>query len=321
MTIKPLIIFPFGGYQNNLERKNNLQKIVNICQDTVPDEPPIIIINRDTLNNKKTATNLEDIEQLNVKIKTVWSVDTCQMWLAGWGYIIDKIIQDYEHKNNIIFSELGKPEQKSILDQFRIVQIAGDLDFIENPNHFFNHIKNLIDCGNSDIYIGDFESSKKFSAKDLIDLFGTIPLLANWFPEISTWIQKISIQKPRSEFLNIKVGVMWELLKKRKFAYEQTLNMIIRSWDFKLSKPKYDIRPVSLGKIGDDKSYRKYRECLDQIERTERMLRLLWREIKEPKLDEFESFLKFIDKYDFLDQRSTAIRETARITIRSLLNS
>ena len=52
MNTKPIIIFPFGGYRNNQERKNNFKKIVNICKTTVTDQKPLIIVNRDTLNNK-----------------------------------------------------------------------------------------------------------------------------------------------------------------------------------------------------------------------------------------------------------------------------
>jgi hypothetical protein len=220
------------------------------------------------------------------------------MWLHGWGYILDR------------YSEAS-----------RIVQFPGDIDLIANRTTFFIEVDNFISFGDPwDIVIGDFTTGDQFSAKDLIDLFGTIPLLANWFPDVAKAIHGLALQRPRSEFLNVRTSVLRQLLDYRKFAYDQTLNMLIHAWDFAGSDWKYRITRHSLGTLQDDKSARRYRECLDQIERTERMLKLLWREIYEPAASATPAALtQLFNEYDVLDQRSTAIRETARITIRSLL--
>lgn len=141
--------------------------------------------------------------------------------------------------------------------------------------------------------------------------------MANWFPNVAQGIHRLALNKPRSEFINIQVKVLREILAFRKFSYEQTLNMLIRSWDFNdNSNWKYKLKIKKLGELKDDNSSRQYRDCLDQIERTERMLKLLWREIKYPNM---ENLPKFITLYDGLDRNSTSIRENSRIIIRNLL--
>src|SRR5690242_10989634 len=56
---------------------------------------------------------------------------------------------------------------------------------------------------------------------------------ALWFPEIAAAARDKSIWKPRSEFVNIRVRVLRKLLvSNRRFAYEQTLNMLIHWWEF-----------------------------------------------------------------------------------------
>jgi len=141
-------------------------------------------------------------------------------------------------------------------------------------------------------------------------------------------IKGLPLSKPRSEFLNLKVSVLKNLLGYRKFAYEQTLNMLIRAWDFDNSKWRYNISVQLLGELQDDKSLRQYRDTLDQIERTERLLRLLWREIYEPQQkptlhhsQDKAKYIQFIDEYHSKDLRSGAIRDSARTTIRTLLGA
>jgi hypothetical protein len=198
-----------------------------------------------------------------------------------------------------------------------------------NVNQFIDKVQHFIDLGNRDDVadiIGDYTTGLEFSAKDLIDRYGTFPLLANWFPTITRQINQIKeidewerngIKKPRSEFINIKRDTLIELLEYKPFAYEQTLNMLIRSWDFNQNIWKYKISKFTLGILQDDNSFRKYRDCLDQIERTERLLRMVWKQINEPKHQ--QDYQKFVDDYEQLDARSTAIREAAIIVLRSLL--
>ena len=341
-----LVIFPYGGYtkdDKNLE--NNFWELIKKCQK-YSKYKPIVVINRDTIIGKKAERfskqnlvvnnniveiskkdsllnpNAADNLKKNVDLLEVWSVDTCQMWLHGWGQIIDK-------NENL-------PSGEKIE---RIIQLPGDIEKITDKPDFYKKLNDFcstsictIDDDTSskvscyDIVLGDFET-EKFVGKSLIDSYGTFPLLANWFPKISKKIFSLKIYKPRTEFLNLRVDILKKLLEYRPFAYEQTLNMLINlinlrdeKRDDKQKEFKYSIGRYNLGNIEDHSDYRDYQECLDQIERTERMLKYLWREANAPEdTEDDQEFKKFMDDYDFLCQRSQAICETARVTIRSLL--
>ena len=317
-----MIIFPYSGYKDGSPRQENFWKIVDKCEEVVPQHTPVVVISKDTIaNGKAKAFSLDNQSTSKYRkgkepltVVEDWSVDTCQRWLTGWGHIIDGISK--------------KTYQDSLPD--RIVQLPGDIDVIDDQNVFFQNLANLIAVTEPwDFVIGDFTTGQRFSAKDLIDLYGTYPLLGNWFPEVSEHIHLIPLQKPRSEFFNIRISVLKKLLKYRPFAYEQTLNMLIHSWDFDKSEWMYSLHPVVLGVLQDDPQFRQFRGCLDQIERTERMLKIIWREIYEPREDvnnqlsqqqAKKEYKQFMAEYDVLDHNSDAIRATSRITIKALLS-
>jgi hypothetical protein len=247
---------------------------------------------------------LKDERRNTLEVVETWSVDTCQTWLAGWGHVLDNY-----------------PQAE------RIVQIPGDLDYVNEDVAFYDNLKDFIKTTASDIAIGDFGTGGKYSAKGLVDTYGSYPLLANWFPEISQSIRSLPLHRARSEFLNIKSSVLRDLIiNNRNFAYEQTLNFLIKCWDHDKKRWKYSISVRGIGSLSDNKSFRDYRSSIDQIERIERMLALLWREIREPKKKTFESdaryeeqYTVFSNEYDNLRTKSKGIMETARITLRALL--
>ncbi len=304
MSTKVVIMFPYRGYdirkdekeQERIEkserRKDLFWKMVKKAREIDPS--PVIILNRDTEIRDEAKAFIEDPNSGKLDVQKVWAVDTCQMWLSGWGYVID-----------------------TFKNCSRIVQLPGDIVDIEKEKDFFGKLVTFLSLGDRfDMVVGDFEGSDPYSAKNLIDQFGTYVLLANWFPDVMKQILSLPLRRPRSEFLNLKVDTLKKLLRQRKFAYEQTLNMLIRSWDFENNNNfKYEVHAHELGRVGDESAFRQYKECLDQIERTERMLKLLWREINEHKYTHQE----FIQEYHRRDRISTASRETAAITIRSLL--
>lgn len=312
-----ILMFPYSGYKKNTDRQKFFWDMVKLCYKELK-VPPVVILNEDTIRHKEKRAeaflaDVDDSELPKVDIQKVWSVDTCQMWLSGWGYVI----------NNL------KEEEK---ENFRIILLPGDIDTVFNRTDFFHKLKDFINLESDPIIIGDFTSadlsSERFNAKDLIDQYGTYALLANWFPEILKAIMGLGLNKPRSEFLNIRADVLQNLLVEcRKFAYEQTLNMLIRSWDFKKATWTYEPHTLQLGSLKDDGSFRQYKDCMDQIERTERMLKLLWRDLKELELnllsnsDYQSAYEEFMDQYDKLDRRSTSIRDSARIIIRNLLEA
>jgi len=302
MSSKAIIIFPYGGYENNKQCEYFFWWTVDKCKEI--DKKPIIVINKDTLINNNAVSFMQDERSGTLEVIQTWAVDTCQMWLYGWGHVLD-----------------NHPEAD------RIIQIPGDIDYIYEENEFYDNLGQFIEITDADIAIGDFKPGEEYDAKRLVDTYGTYALLANWFPEISKSIRAMALNRPRSEFINIRISVLRELLKNnRKFAYEQTLNFIIKSWNFYSRQWKYDIAVFSLGTLSDDGSYRQYSGSIDQIERTERILSLLWREIKEPLEKDIsdkaiydEQYKAFIDEYDKLYKKSKGIVESARTTIRAFL--
>jgi hypothetical protein len=302
VNLKPVIIFPYLGYENNKKCEWYFWWTVDRCREI--DPKPIVMLPRTTVIRQDAASFIKDERYKTLEVIQTWSVDTCQTWLAGWGHVLDNY-----------------PEVE------RIVLLPGDLDYVNDDVKFFDNLKGFIETANSDIAIGDFGTGDKYSAKSLVDTYGSYPLLANWFPEVSRSLRSLPLHRSRSEFLNIKTSVLRELLiVNRNFAYEQTLNFLIKSWNFDDAKWKYDVSTYPLGSLSDNKSFRDYRGCIDQIERIERMLSMLWREIKEPKKKEtmsdreFEKrYTVFSNEYNALVDRSESIIETARTTIRALL--
>lgn len=299
---KPIIIFPFLGYENNKKCEWYFWWTVDQCRAI--DPKPIVVLPRVTVIRGDAVSFIKDERYKNLEVVQTWSVDTCQTWLAGWGYVLDHY-PDVE----------------------RIILLPGDLDYVHEDVEFYNNLKKFIETTGSDIAIGDFGTGDKYSAKSLVDTYGSYPLLANWFPEISKSTRSLPLHRSRSEFLNIKASVLRELLiNNRNFAYEQTLNILIKSWNYDEIKWKYKISTHPLGSLSDNKSFRDYRSCIDQIERIERMLSLLWREIKEPKKKDSisdkkfeEQYTVFSNEYDKLYTKSSSIIETARTTLRALL--
>jgi hypothetical protein len=301
-TSKPVIIFPYLGYENNEKCEWYFWWTVERCKEI--DPKPVVVIPRDTIIRGDAVSFIKDARYKTLEVLQTWSVDSCQTWLAGWGHVLDNY-----------------PEVD------RIVQIPGDIDYIDEDTMFYNNLTDFIKTAKADIVIGDFRTGDQYSAKSLVDTYGTYSLLANWFPEISRSIKSLPLNRARSEFINIKTSVLRDLIiNNRNFAYEQTLNFLIKSWNYDENKWKYDISTARLGTLSDNKSFRNYRACIDQIERTERMLSLLWREIKAPKKKpgmsdkEFEAeYTVFSNEYDMLFTKSNGIMDTARTTLRALL--
>jgi hypothetical protein len=298
---KTIILFPYSGYAAGSGREELFWNMVERCRRITGDERPVVVVNADTEGRGEAEAFRRDQRSDGVDAYRVWSVDTCQMWLAGWGHVLDG-------------DDANEVE--------RIIQLPGDIDWVVEQGTFFQKLDGFLALGDSmNLVIGDFEAGGRFNAKDLIDYYGTYALMANWFPEVTNKILQMPLNRPRSEFLNIDVETLRRVLKHRKFAYEQTLNILIRLWDFE-SRTWQDgigVHSHSLGTLRDDAGSRQYRECLDQIERTERMLKMLWREINWSEDGERAEAERVWERYHELDHRSTAVRQNARIIIGNLL--
>ncbi len=293
-----VINFPYSGYGKGTSREDLFWKIIQTCTSaSVGAERIIVVIDEDTVARGGAEVFLADaqVKQHALYVHRTWSVDTCQRWLAGWAVALGKLPCTGVTGNQALM--LDPPG-----DNDHIALLPGDIDAVANHTEFFgSRLPVFLAMDSTDIVVGDFETGERLASKDLIDLHGTYPLFALWFPEIAVAAREKSIWKPRSEFVNIRAHVLRELLlEQRKFAYEQTLNMLIHSWrdfatpaskeadagataaaearDSQLSPWRYSILVHSLGAFADDPYARNISGAIDQIERTERMLKMVWRE-------------------------------------------
>lgn len=231
-------------------------------------------------------------------LRYTWSVDTCQMWLAGIGTAY----------------ETGK---------------AGDIYWLI-PGDFLYADKNAID-GNTlekmfgiplrvnkqengqtiELSLGRIEV-KLNSAKQLIDTYGAYALLYNWFPAEGKGIRLIT-DKPRTEFFAISHSYLSEVLEKRWYAYEQTLVILLRYMAG--MEPRRKVAVVELGSIADSEADRDtLSSAMMQVERTERVLKLYWRE------DQLRHEApEWRHRFRILDRQSEQIRGSALVILEQIL--
>jgi len=305
-----VIIFPFLGLDVGTKAHGLLKRLLGECRGLCGGFDPVVIYEQRCRKPEAAKEILEGVKGSGLaEVVSTWSVDTCQSWLAGWGHVLDTRTKGAED------------------DSHRIILLPGDLENMDNEDQFFDNLKEFIRFSDKPFLVGDFDSVNPRSAKELIDTYGVYPLVANWFPDAWKAIQALQLHRPRSEFLNITIPELRKLLNVRVFAYEQTLNMLIVSWFWcwhKAGEDPYEARlywkqyveMMYLGKIADNPANRNYRGAIDQIERTERMLRMLWRELQGwNPLQRPDHFRELAERYERLDERSTRIRDAARIAI------
>lgn len=308
---------------------------------------PLLVVNRDTmasgtyhqfieyLKNQRDDLKVSseaDLEK-RMDVLKVWSVDTCQMWLSGFGKILDDIYK----------GKLRPPDDTStpLDDTSTVLQIPGDLTQIQDFGHFITALKTVRSAVQNkeeevDFCVGDFEIEPEGS-KHLIDVYGTYPLLFNWFPSVALKLRELNIKRPRSEFFAVSVSFLEEMLKKRKFAYEQTMAFLIyalygeedaaeipeKETEDKVGvqktvPKKWNVTSRPIGTVHDYGAERGFREATDQIERTERMLKVMWRELspRDERTGDFK-----VEDFGKKDQHSTAIREAAMVLLQNILKA
>lgn len=312
MPVRLMITFPYSAKSPDVYDK--LSQVLSIARERqlhTSERPPLLVINNDSLDNYKDFCKNYSTLKGSYSPHYVWAVDTCQMWLAGWGKILD---DNRDQKSKM-------PPDKGI------IQVPGDLATIksENPHeqdpfqHFISQLTTMrLWLGDGKgakkvhFILGDFEVAPQ-KAKQLIDTYGTFPLLYNWFPKIAEELRKLRINRPRSEFFAASTEFLEKLTTKplRKFAYEQTLVLLIHA----IRAGGWRIERQHIGIIEDYGGDRGFREATDQIERTERVLKLLWRETNSAGSQGFRR-----EEFEKLDERSTAIRRNAMICCKNILD-
>jgi hypothetical protein len=326
------IIFPYRNSRHPVVREN-LTKVMENCVGERGEQwrwhksirKPVLVVNRDSM--RRNPNEYEDFSSYldclgkrelldRLDVVEVWSVDTCQMWLAGFGKIVDDEETAQKSKDG---GRNGQPEN-SAQNPLVVLQVPGDLKRIGQFERFERALYNLgrqVDDETRPLAIGDFVVRHE-NSKHLIDTYGTYPLLFNWFPEVAAKLKSFGIDRPRSEFIAVSFGFLKEALRKKKFAYEQTIALLIYAL---ATEGKWTVGEESVGEIDDEGTERGFREAVDQIERTERVLKVLWREMKGKgaSTGDGNEFEFDIDQFEDRDRRSTAIREAALVYLANVL--
>jgi hypothetical protein len=288
-----IIIYPFT-HPADARGRNHLRRLYEQVQTWSKDElyaPFLTVINRQTKLNAPRAVRhfVRTYVDPCSDVLEVWSVDTCQMWLAGFGARLSE-----PHDAHDVYwlipgdFDYASPDGRKVLKKMkelprRVLAPEGD----EPP------------CR---ICLGEIEISQD-NAKHLVDVYGTYGLLSNWFPKQARGLRKRGIIRPRSEFFAIDGVFLDEVLRERWYAYEQTLVILLYGVGSRGDAPG-----IAKIKLGQGKDAPQGRDTLavamTQVERMERVLKNHWRETnrEEPAWD--------VD-YRALDARSEQIRGAA----------
>lgn len=60
MSTMAIIIFPYSGYEARSEMKDLFWETIESCLEMIPDFPPLIVLNMDTVNRGLAKKLLED---------------------------------------------------------------------------------------------------------------------------------------------------------------------------------------------------------------------------------------------------------------------
>jgi hypothetical protein len=299
--IHPIVIYPYGQPEDYKDLESLYKFIAKLDADKQKYARPLTVMNRQTYYNnakykfdkdgkwnKKFKEFCENTVKNFSTVVDAWSVDTCQMWLAGFG-------QAYDNE--------GTGEDVYWL-------IPGDFNYSTSEGEIA--LKALLDIPEAvmnkeqDLCLGEINVQPN-NSKQLIDTYGTYGLLYNWFPQEAQLIREIT-DKPRSEFFAIRHSFLREILRQRWYAYEQMIVILLHGV---IGKKR--ICRIQLEGISDLPQRRDtLGAAMSQVERTERVLKLFWREQNEQQAD-------WTDRFRVLDHQSEQIRSAALVILQNLL--
>ena len=298
--IHPIIIYPFSHPRNTKDIKALYENLIaKLNAEPNRYARPITVLNRQTYYtntlwkyekglNKAFKDFLEKTIKPHSDILNAWCVDTCQMWVSGFG-------KAYDDKST------GDDAYWLIPGDFNYSEGNGPAVLEEMTN-----LPNAVIEHDQDICLGEVEASVN-SSKQLIDTYGTYGLMYNWFPREAQEIRS-KTNKPRTEFFAISHSFLREVLRQRWYAYEQTIVILLQA-----VMGKKRIHTEKLGSIIDLPQGRdNLSAAMQQVERTERVLKLFWREKHQQQTDWPERFKK-------LDSQSGQIRVSALVILENLL--
>lgn len=296
--IHPIVVFPFKLRPETDEYFNSLLRFLRRLQRSQQYLKPVFVVNNQTVH-KADFDGLEQVlnglsrqmERMSGKrnVLHIWSVDSCQMWLAGLGHAFNEA----QTHNDVYWL------------------IPGDFHYGEKAAakglENMSKLPEAICKDNFDLAVGEIMIDQN-NAKQLIDTYATYGLLYNWFPDEAVKIANIT-RKPRTEFFAIAHEQLKFLLDKRWFPYEQTVFVLLCA-----VRERWHVKRLALKGLKDDPVARETMQgAMEQIERCERALKLHWRECHQDEQH-------WPAHYRVLDSRSEEIRRAASTVLGQYLS-
>jgi len=290
--IHPVVIYPFHQPDECSHLKQLYQLVARLNRERETYARPITVIDRKTHGANEANQRYREFRSKTVArhsdILDTWGVDTCQMWYSGLGEAFERggardvywlIPGDFNYGTTV-----GQEVLSRLQD---LPEICLELE--------------------QDVCVGEIATDHN-NSKQLIDTYGTFALLYNWFPVEAQTIRQYT-ERPRSEFFAVRHEFLGEVLRRRWYAYEQTVVMLLHA--------VFENKPISRFFVGNVSDLPEGRDSLasamQQVERTERVLKTLWRERRQHTTD-------WVEQYDQLEAQSERIRRAAMIILQNLLS-
>ena len=290
-AIHPIIIYPYRQPDDYADLEELYRLVAKLEADRKVYSRPITVIDRKThfasAQDPRFAKFRQDTVAAASDVMDAWCVDTCQMWYTGLGTAYER----------------GQPGDVYWL-------IPGDFNYGTGDGR--EVLSRLVDLPeiilelSQDICVGEIITDHS-NSKQLIDTYGTFALLYTWFPSEAREIREYT-ERPRSEFFAISHDFLGQVLRRRWYAYEQTVVTLLHA-----VMEKRRISRFSVGQISDLPDGRESAaSAIQQVERTERVLRTLWREKNQGTAG-------WQAEYRELDRRSEEVRRAALVVLENLL--
>jgi hypothetical protein len=289
--IHPVVIYPYRPSADYTDLKLLYQLIARLDAEKEVYARPLTVIDRKTHFANEGSKTFREFREKTVArhsdILDAWGVDTCQMWYTGLGTAFER----------------GGPDDVYWL-------IPGDFNYgTKIGQEVLSRLHDLPEICQElqqDLCIGEIATDHN-NSKQIIDTYGTFALLYNWFPTEAQAIREYT-ERPRSEFFAVRHSFLREVLRRRWFAYEQTMVMLLQA----VSDNKH-ISRFLVGNISDLPTGRdSLASAMQQVDRTERVLKSLWKERHQTKSG-------WQDRYGSLEAQSEQVRRTAHVILKNLL--
>ncbi|MFN0068856.1 MAG: hypothetical protein ACKVYV_14620 [Limisphaerales bacterium] len=288
--IHPVVIYPFRQPADLGDLRELYGLVARLNRQPETYARPLTVMDRKTWHANREGADFRRFRQNVARhsdILDAWCVDTCQMWYTGLGTA----------------HELGGADDVYWL-------IPGDFNYGSAMGREvlgrLHDLPEIILELDQDVCIGEIATDHD-SSKQLIDTYGTFALLYTWFPKEAAEIRQYT-ERPRSEFFALRHGFLGELLRRRWFAYEQTVVTLLHA----VSGGRH-ISRFFVGQISDLSGGREsFAAAMQQVERTERVLRTIWRERHQEDPG-------WAGRYATLEAQSEQVRRAALTVLQNLL--